>query len=335
MIMQTYRIDRFATLDGLALHERPTLLAGPHEVVVRVHARSLNYRDLLILHQRYPVAAAAGIVPVSDGAGEVAAVGDGVTRFVVGDPVAGSYFPRWQDGPFTLALASEQFGCTRDGMLADAVVASEEAFVKIRDHLSYDEAATLPCAGVTAWAALTAGGAVLTSDTVLTIGTGGVALFALQLAKLAGARVVAVTSTAEKAELLRGHGADVAISSAEHSDWELAVQAATDGRGVDHVVETGGLDTLPRSLASCAAGADLALVAALGTGTLDARALSAPVTIRRLYVGSRTQFETLNRVIAHHGLHPVIGDVFPFAKAREAYAHLEAKRHVGKVVISG
>jgi NADPH:quinone reductase-like Zn-dependent oxidoreductase len=333
--MQAYRLDRFTTLEGLVLGEQPTLLAGPHEVVVRVHARSLNYRDLMILHQRYPLPAAAGIVPVSDGAGEVTAVGEGVTRFVVGDRVAGTYFPRWRNGPFALELAADQFGCTRDGMLAETVVASEEAFVKVPAHLSFDEAATLPCAGVTAWAGLTAGGPVLASDTVLTIGTGGVALFTLQFAKLSGARVIAVTSTAEKAELLRRHGADVAISSAEHADWEVAVRAATDGRGVDHVVETGGLDTLPRSLASCAAGADIALLAGLGAGALDARALGAPVTIRRLYVGSRTQFETMNRAIGHHQLHPVIGRSFPFAEAKEAYAHLEAKRHVGKVVISG
>jgi NADPH:quinone reductase-like Zn-dependent oxidoreductase len=333
--MQAYRLDEFTTIDGLVLHDAPTLLAGPGEVVVRVHARSLNYRDLLIMHQRYPVPAAAGVVPVSDGAGEVTAVGEGVTRLVVGDRVAGTYFPRWHDGPFTLDVAADQFGCTRDGMLARDVMASEQAFVKLPAHLSYEEAATLPCAGVTAWAALTDGRPVRPCDTVLTIGTGGVALFALQFAKLAGARVVAITSTAEKADLLRRHGADVAISSAEQPDWENAVRAATDGRGVDHVVETGGLDTLPRSLASCAAGADLALVAALGTGSLDARALAAPVTIRRLYVGSRAQFEAMNRAIDHHRLQPIIGRTFPFAEAKAAYAHLEAKQHVGKVVISG
>ena len=333
--MQTYRLDRFATLDGLGLHEQPALVAGPHEVVVRIHARSLNYRDLMILHQRYPVPAAAGVVPVSDGAGEVTAVGEGVTRFAVGDRVAGTYFPRWRDGKFALEFAAEQFGCTRDGMLAEAVVAGEEAFVKVPAHLSYEEAATLPCAAVTAWSGVTGGAPVLSSDTVLTIGTGGVALFALQFAKLAGARVIAVTSTTEKAELLRRCGADVAISSAEHPDWEGAVRAAGDGRGVDHVIETGSLDTLPRSLASCAPGANVALIAALGAGALDARALAVPVTIRRLYVGSRTQFEAMNRAIAHHQLHPVVDRAFPFAEAAEAYAHLEAKRHVGKVVISG
>ncbi|MDQ1496316.1 MAG: hypothetical protein QOG69_2799 [Actinomycetota bacterium] len=333
--MQAFQLERFDTLDGLVLGDRPDPTAGPNEVVVRIHARSLNYRDLLILQQRYLVPPTPGIVPVSDGAGEVVAVGDAVTRVAVGDRVAATYFPRWRDGRFALAVAADQFGCTRDGMLAEAVVADEEALVKVPAHLSYDEAATLPCAGVTAWSALNGPRPVQSSDTVLTIGTGGVALFALQFAKLTGARAIAVTSTSAKAELLRRLGADVAINAAEHPEWDLAVRDATDGRGVDYAVETGGLNTLPRSLASCAPEADLALVAALGTGQLDARVLSAPVTIRRRYVGSRTHFEAMNETISGHELRPVIDRSFAFADAKEAYAHFAAKRHVGKVVISG
>ncbi|AWS42915.1 NAD(P)-dependent alcohol dehydrogenase [Streptosporangium sp. 'caverna'] len=331
--MRAYQLDRFESLDGLVLRDREMPQPGPGEAVVRIHARSLNYRDLLIMHRRYPVPGTAGVVPVSDGAGEVVAVGEGVTRVAVGDRVAATYFPRWRDGRFAVEMAAEQFGCTRDGMLAEFAVADQEALVTIPAHLSYEEASTLPCAGVMAWSALTGLRPVLPSETVLTIGSGGVALFALQFATLFGARVIAVTSSESKAELLKRHGASVVVNSSRSPDWERAVRDATDGRGVDHVVETGGLDTLPRSLASCGADAHLALVAALGAGTLDAPALGAPATIRRLYVGSRASFEAMNRAIAHHTLRPVIGSVFPFDEAKDAYTHFAAKQHVGKVVI--
>jgi NADPH:quinone reductase-like Zn-dependent oxidoreductase len=331
--MRAYQLDRFESPDGLVLRDRAVPQPGPGEAVVRIHARSLNYRDLLIMHKRYPVPGTVGVVPVSDGAGEVVAVGEGVTRVAVGDRVAATYFPRWRDGRFALELVLEQFGCTRDGMLAEFMVTDQEALVSIPAHLSFEEAATLPCAGVTAWSALTGPRPVLPSDTVLTIGSGGVALFALQFATLLGARVIAVTSSESKAALLKQYGADVVVNSAQYPAWESAVREATNGRGVDHVVETGAIDTLPRSLASCAADGHIALVAALGAGTLDAKALSAPTTIRRLYVGSRASFETMNRAIAHHTLRPVIGRVFPFDEAKDAYTYFAAKHHVGKVVI--
>ncbi|WCB95159.1 zinc containing alcohol dehydrogenase superfamily protein [Baekduia alba] len=333
--MKAFTLQQLGSLDGLVLGERPEPAAtGPTDVVVRVRARSLNYRDLLILQQRYLVPPVAGVVPVSDGAGDVVAVGADVTRVAVGDRVAATYFPRWRDGRFAVALAAEQFGCTRDGMLAEAVVADEQALVKLPAHLSYAEAAALPCAGVTAWAAVNGPRTVAAFDTVLTIGTGGVALFALQFAKLAGARVVAVTSTAAKAQLLRELGADVAIASSEHPAWDQAVLAETGGVGVDHVVETGGPDSLPRSLACCRPEGDVALLAALGDVQLDARLLSAPVTLRRHYVGSRAHFEAMNAAIARHALRPVLDRTFALEDARAAYAHLEARRHVGKVVIA-
>ena len=331
--MLAYQLDRFESLDGLIRHDREVPRPGPREAIVRIRARSLNYRDLLIVNKRYPVPGRSGVVPVSDGAGEVVAVGEGVTRVAVGDRVAATYFPRWRDGRFALEMVAEQFGCTRDGMLAEFVVADEEALVTVPAHLSYEEASTLPCAGVTAWSALTGSRPVLASDTVLTIGSGGVALFALQFATLFGARVIAVTSSESKAALLKQHGADTVVNSAQHPDWEREVRDATGGRGVDHVVETGAIDTLPRSLASCAADAHIALLAALGDGALDAKALSAPVTMRRIYVGSRAGFEAMNRAIGHHMLRPVIGRVFPFDEAKDAYAHFAAKQHVGKVVI--
>ncbi|WP_445229782.1 zinc-dependent alcohol dehydrogenase family protein [Duganella rhizosphaerae] len=332
--MQTYELQQFGTFDGLIQHERPTPQAGAGQILVKVHARSLNFRDLLIVKQRYAVPARAGVVPLSDGAGEVVALGAGVTTFALGDRVTATYFPLWQDGRLNVLMGADQFGCTRDGMLAEYVLLDASSAVKLPAHLSFNEACTLPCAGVTAWNALVGGRALAPGDVVLTIGTGGVALFALQFAKLFGARVVAVTSSEQKAALLRGMGADEVVNRTVHADWATEVRKLTQGRGVDHVVETGSIETLPHSLAACAANAELALVAALGEGYLNASALRGLVTIRRVFVGSKASFETMNRAISQHQLHPVIDSVFPFAEARLAYAHFEAKQHVGKVVIA-
>jgi NADPH:quinone reductase-like Zn-dependent oxidoreductase len=322
-----------ASTDLSRLSSRPPQ-PGPGEAVVQIEARSLNYRDALILDNHYAVPARAGVVPISDGAGVVTAVGEGVTCVAPADRVCATYFPRWLDGEFTLAAAAEQFGCTRDGMLAELALVPAGALVKVPDHLSSEEACALPCAAVTAWAALTEPRRPLPSETVLTIGTGGVALFALQFAKLLGARVIAITSRANRVDLLERHGADAVIDSTARGDWEQAVRELTDGRGVDYVVETGSAETLPRSLASCAPQGHVALVAALGVSNLDTRALAAPVTIRRSYVGSRGHFEAMNRAIAQHRLRPVVDEIFSFERTKEAYEHFLAKRHIGKVVIT-
>jgi NADPH:quinone reductase-like Zn-dependent oxidoreductase len=332
--MRAYRIGTFGDVAGITASEEPEPAPGPGQVLVRLHARSLNRRDLLILDQRYPVSAHQGVVPVSDGAGTVQAVGDGVRAVEVGDQVTAAYFPRWRDGRFRTEFAQEQFGCTRDGMLADCVVAEETALVKIPPHLSFEEAATLPCAALTAWSALTGPRPVLPGETVLTIGTGGVALFAVQFARLMGARVAAVTSSEDKAAVLRELGAHIVVNRTAWPEWEKAVRTLTDG-GVDHVVETGALDTLPRSVASCAPDGQVALAAVLGTGTLDARVLGAPVTVRRFYVGSRAALEAMIGAIGVHRLRPVISATFPLGDAREAYRHLASGLPVGKIVIGG
>ncbi len=331
--MAAYTLDRFGDLDGLVRHEQDELTPGPTEVLLRLYARSLNYRDLLILNGQYPVPAREGVVALSDGAGEVTAIGSAVTKFEIGDRVTATYFPRWTDGSFTMPLAMEQFGCTRDGMLAEFVLADEHALVRIPGHLSFEQAATLPCAALTAWSALTGPRRLLAGETVLTIGTGGVAMFALQFAKLHGARVLALTSSPDKEKLLRQHGADEVVNRLEHGDWETTVRELTDGRGVDHVVETGNAETLPRSLMSCADEGEVALAAALGLANLSTTALSGAITLRRYYVGSRTNFEAMNAAIAHHELIPVIDTVFAFDDARQAYEHYAARRHVGKIVI--
>jgi NADPH:quinone reductase-like Zn-dependent oxidoreductase len=332
--MHAYRLQGLGSMDGLHSQDEDTPQPGHGEVLVRVRARSLNFRDLLILQQRYAFPARPGVVPLSDGAGVVVAFGPGVASLKLGDRVAATYFPKWQSGRLDMQLALEQFGCSRDGMLADHVVAEASALVPIPGHLSFEQACTLPCAAVTAWNALVGGPPVTPGDTVLTIGTGGVALFAVQFAKLLGMRVVALTSSAHKAALLRSLGADEVVDRQVHAHWSSEVRRLTRGAGVDHVVETGAIDSLPQSLASCAANAEIALVAALGQGSLDAAALRGLVTIRRVFVGSRASFEVMNRAIAQHGLTPVIDRVFAFGEARSAYEHFADQRHVGKVVIA-
>jgi NADPH:quinone reductase-like Zn-dependent oxidoreductase len=326
-------LDAFGALDGVVAREDPTPSVGAHDVLVRVGARSLNYRDLLILRRRYALPGTPGIVPLSDGAGEVVEVGAGVSRVAVGDRVAATYFPRWRGGLIEPEFGMDQFGCTRDGMLADFVLTDEQALVKIPAHLSFVEAATLPCAAVTAWSALNGPRRVLPGETVLTIGTGGVALFALQFAKLFGARTVAITSSPTKVERLKALGADDVIDRTQNAEWHSAVRGLTGGRGVDHVVETGSVETLPKSLAACAWNAEVAVLALL-QGAIDVSTMRGLFNARRLFVGSRATFEAMNRAIEQHQLRPVVDRVFAFDDARTAYEHFDGKRHVGKVIIA-
>jgi NADPH:quinone reductase-like Zn-dependent oxidoreductase len=334
--MKAYRIEKLGDTDGLVLGERDEPTPGPNEVLVRVRAASLNRRDLMILARTYPLPSKPGVVPVSDGAGEVVAVGQSVRRVTIGDRVTGTYFVRWLDGRLTLELLA-QYGCSVDGMLAEYVRLHEDSVVHIPAHLSFEEAATLPCAAVTAWSALTGPRPVVAGETVLTLGTGAVALFAVQLAKLLGACVIAITSSENKAETLTTLGADEVVNSTATPDWDQAVLELTGRRGVDHVVETIGAATLARSITSAAFNSEIALIGSFGDwATFDGRALGGRfVTIRRTTVGSRAAFEAMNHVIAQHGLRPVIDRVFPFSQAKDAYGHLEACRHVGKVVIAG
>ena len=257
--MKAYHISEATGLNGLTSSDAPTPTPGPNEALVRIHARSVNFRDLLLLHGRYPVPARPGIIALSDGAGTVVAVGERVTRIKIGDRVATSYFPRWIAGRLSLDFVFDQFGATRNGVLAEYLAAPEDALVHLPSHLSFEEGAALPCAGVTAWSSLTGPRPVLPGETVLTIGTGGVALFALQFARTFGAEVIALTSSEEKTRRLRDLGATHVINYKTHPDWETVVREQTSGRGVDHIVETGGADTLPRSLASAAVDGQVAL----------------------------------------------------------------------------
>jgi len=336
--MKAYRIDRFGSVDGIVLRSSDDPRPGLSEVLMRVCASSLNYRDLMVLKGGGRGPTKLGVVPLSDGAGEVAAIGDGVTRVKIGDRIAGCFHPWWFGGPIKPDYLTDRLGANLDGMLAEYAVLSEEALVHVPSHLSFEEAATLPCAAVTAWVALTGNRRITAGDTVLTQGSGGVSVFALQFAKILGARVIATTSTAEKAERLRGLGASEVINYTETADWDEKARELTDGRGVDCVVEIGGPGTIAKSLKALAVGGHISLIGASlsrsGTGLDPLLLTGRGITLGSISVGSRTDFEAMNRAIAIHRLHPVVDRIFPFAEAKAAYCHFEGRGHFGKVVIT-
>ena len=333
--MKSYRASLGGGIDGIVMRDEPIPTPGPHQILVAVRAVSLNARELSILQGYYPLPVKPDLIPVSDGAGEVVAVGDGVTRVKVGDRIAAAIFPRWIDGPFGMDFAA-QLGGSLDGMLSEYALLSEDAAVHIPAHLSYEEAATLPCAAVTAWNAISGGAPLLPGQTVLTLGSGGVSLFALQLAKLFGARVIATTSSDSKAERLLALGADAVIDYRKVPDWYARVRELNGGRGVDVVVEVGGAGTLEQSLKAVAFSGQISQVGWLdkSTSSISIAAISATVTnIRRIAVGSRAQFLAMNNAIAMHGLRPVIDSVFTFEDAIGAFRHYARGDSFGKIVI--
>src|ERR1700688_189014 len=336
--MRAYRIDRFGSVDGVVLGTRDDPRPGTREILLRVRATSLNYRDLMALKGGGRGPTKLGVVPLSDGAGEVAAVGDGVSRFAVGDKVIGCFHPHWFGGPIKADYLTDRLGANLDGMLAEYAVVSEEAAVATPSHLSFEEAGTLPCAAVTAVVALTGHRRVTAGDTVLIQGSGGVAVFALQFAQVLGARVIATTSTAEKAERLKALGASDVINYTETPDWDEKARELTDGRGVDCVVEIGGPGTIAMSLKALAVGGHVSLIggslSVSGTGLDPLLLTGRGITLGSISVGSRTDFEAMNRAIALHRLRPVIDRVFPFADARDAYRYFESRAHFGQVVIT-
>ncbi|WP_082107157.1 zinc-dependent alcohol dehydrogenase family protein [Chromobacterium vaccinii] len=334
--MQGYRFSRFGSLDHLARHDEPMPTPGRGEALVRVRASSLNYRDLALLSGQYPMSWRDGLVPLSDGAGEIVALGEGCNRFQPGDRVCNTFFPQWFGGPFPPAEAARQYGSNQDGWLCEYKVVSEEALVRVPDHLGWAEAATLPCAALTAWTALTGPQPVKAGDTVLVQGSGGVSLFALQLAKAMGARVIATTSGADKAARLKALGADEAIDYLAEPEWGARARELNGGLGVDLVVEVGGKGTLEQSLAAVAPGGEIAVIGFLADGAAELdfmRYFLSGATLRRIAVGHREGMEAMLRAIARHQLRPVVDRVFPFGDARAAWEHFLARRHFGKVAI--
>jgi NADPH:quinone reductase-like Zn-dependent oxidoreductase len=303
-------------------------------VLVRIKAASLNYRDLLVAKGLYSRNLPLPLIPLSDASGEVAEVGPGVSRVRPGDRVAGIFMQAWIDGEPTEAKAKSALGGAIGGVLAEAVVFDQEGVVPIPEHLSYEEAATLPCAAVTAWHALIVSGRVRAGETVLVQGTGGVSIFALQFARLSGARVIATSSHDEKLERARQLGASDGINYKTTPDWDARARELTGGAGVDHVIEVGGAGTLPKSLKAVRMGGHIPLIGILTGGEFNPTPLlMKSVRLQGIFVGSRAMFEAMNRAIALHRLRPVVDRIFPFDEAPEALRHLERGAHFGKVVI--
>jgi len=333
--MRVYELREAKGIDSLLLTERPDPKPGPGQVLVRMRAASLNYRDLVVVTGGYGASLPLPIVPLSDGAGEVVATGEGVTRFQAGDRVAGIFMQRWISGEITEEAAASALGGAIDGVLAEFVVFDQEGLVRVPEHLSWEEAACLPCAAVTAWNALFESGHLRPGDTVLTLGTGGVSIFALQLARLAGATVVATTGSDAKAERLRQLGAAEVINYRSTPEWAKAVRAATGGRGVDQVIEVGGAATLEQSLRAVRRGGLISFIGRVaGPGEFNPNWIFLKsVRVQGIYVGSREMFEAMNRALAAGRLRPVVDRVFAFEEAREALRYLASGAHFGKISI--
>lgn len=323
-------------LDSLALVERPDPRPGPGQVLVRLRAASLNYRDLLMVEGKYNPKQKLPLIPCSDGAGEVVDAGEGVTRVRPGDRVSTLFAQKWIAGTPTREKLRSTLGGPLDGTLAELAVFDQEAVVHTPAHLSDEEAATLPCAALTAWSALVTAGGVTAGDTVLVQGTGGVSLFALQFAKALGARVIATSSQDEKLARAREMGAAEGINYREVPEWGVRAKELAGGEGVDHVVEVGGAGTLQQSLKALRFGGTVSLIGNLaGTRAeiLLTQIFMQNIRVNGILVGHRESFEAMNRAIALHGLRPVIDRAFPLEEAPAAFRHMAAGDHFGKIVV--
>jgi NADPH:quinone reductase-like Zn-dependent oxidoreductase len=334
--MQAYELQSFG-FDSLKLVDRPQPAIGPGQVLLKMRAFSLNYRDLMIAKGTYNPKLRLPAIPLSDGVGEVVQTGEGVSRVKAGDRVAGAFMPKWVSGEITDAAGRSALGGGGSaGMLAEFVAISEEGVVHVPDHLSDEEGATLPCAAVTAWHALLGEGNLKAGDTVLVQGTGGVSIFALQLAKLHGARVIATSSRDDKLARALQLGATDGINYVAAPKWDERVRELTGGAGVDYVVEVGGAGTLAQSMKAVKSGGQISLIGVLTGGAGQVNPL--PILMRNIrvqgiFVGSREMFEAMNRAITLNQLKPVVDRVFPFSDAVAAYRYMESAAHFGKVAI--
>ncbi|KQT01670.1 alcohol dehydrogenase [Rhizobium sp. Leaf391] len=329
--MRVYRHTQLGDMDTLKIHHEALPEVGAGQVLVRVQASSLNFRDIIIAQGHYPFGIVENHVPLSDGAGVIEATGDGVRRFAVGDRVMSNFFPNWFGG--RIPPHREQYQAEQDGWLTEYRLIGAEALTTVPDHLTFEEASALPCAALTAWSAVLGVGP---GDTVLTLGTGGVSLSAIQFAKALGARVIATTSSGDKFEKLTGLGADALINYRETPDWHKAVRDLTGGLGADRIVEVGGPATIAQSVRSIREGGQVSIVGALG---LEGEAIDimklffSQATYKVISVGSRSDLEEMNRAVAAHKIRPVIDSVFAFEDAQSAYKRLASRSVFGKVVI--
>jgi NADPH:quinone reductase-like Zn-dependent oxidoreductase len=331
--MKRYEIVSPDGIDALVLSESETTSPGPGQVLINIKASCINYRDLMTVKDPGPRGIPYPRVPNSDGAGEVIEVGAGVTRFKAGDRVAGIFMQRWIGGPISADAMASALGGAIDGVLTDYVVLDQAGLVAVPDHMTWEEASTLPCAAVTAWHALVELG-MCAGETVLLLGTGGVSIFALQFAVMHGARVIITSSSDEKLARAKKMGAWQTINYRDTPDWEKAVMEMTDGQGVDRVVEVGGAGTLQKSIDAVKFGGTVSLIGVLTLGEINpVHVMRKSVRLQGIYVGNRVMFERMNAAISVHQLRPVIDRTFDFEDARAAYHHMEAAGHFGKIVI--
>ncbi|HXC95775.1 MAG TPA: NAD(P)-dependent alcohol dehydrogenase [Edaphobacter sp.] len=339
--MKAYPIQQFG-VDHLGKMELPMLQIAPGMVLIRVHAVSLNYRDLMMVEGRYNPKMTLPRIPCSDGAGEVVAVGEGVSRVRLGDRVCGVFMQRWIDGGLTAEKSKGALGGDADGMLAEYALLSEDGVVRFPDHLTFEEAATLPCAAVTAWNALNHAGEpaspAVGGETIVIQGTGGVSLFALQFGKLMGTRVIGTSSSDQKLARASSLGLSAGCNYKERPDWSKWVSEQTGGKGADRIVEVGGAGTFGQSLRAACVGGVVAQIGVLSGGAVSEPLALTPILHKQLrvqgiYVGSRIMFEEMNATIEKERMHPVIDRVFDFDQAREAFIYMKSASHFGKIVI--
>lgn len=335
--MRAFELQREFGFDNLRIVKRPEPVPGPGEALVRVRAVSLNYRDLLTIQGLYNPRQALPLIPASDGAGVVVGVGPGVTRVRTGDRVAAIFAQGWLSGPPSREkLASTTLGGPLDGMLAELAVFREDGLVQVPGHLNDVEAATLPCAAVTAWSALVRHGSVKAGDKVLILGTGGVSVFALQFARFLGAEVIVTSSSDEKLERAKALGAAHGINYKQDPAWSKRVRELTGGEGVDHVIEVGGVSTLTQSMRAVRMGGHISLIGVLGGVEAPVNLtpiLMQDIRLQGVIVGPRDAFLEMNRAIQLHALHPVVDRVFPFEETGEAMRYMASGSHFGKVCI--
>ncbi|MBX2812906.1 MAG: NAD(P)-dependent alcohol dehydrogenase [Myxococcales bacterium] len=334
--MKKYQIEAGQGFDGLQLSELSSSSLAADEVRVHVRAVSLNFRDLLVAWGKYPGIRSGAFVPCSDGAGEVVEVGSAVREFSVGDRVMASFFPNWFSGPPSRAKIEGALGAERDGMLAQEVVLPGKSWVRVPHHLSYEEAATIPCVGTTAWNALFGGLRTTEPKQVLLLGTGGVSVMGLQLAQAAGWKTFITSSSDDKLKKARSHGAHKTINYAKYPDWEEQVKESA-GEGVDLVLEVGGAKTLPKSMASTRMGGEIVIIGGVTgfarEGISPGRLLFDAMCVRGVFVGSRDMLQEVCAFIEEKQIHPVVHKTFAFEEAPDAYRYVQSGQHFGKVVI--
>jgi NADPH:quinone reductase-like Zn-dependent oxidoreductase len=336
--MRAYQLPKGgAGIEALVIIERPHPKAAYRQILVKVKACSLNFRDLAIARGSYRMPVRENIIPLSDGAGEVAEIGPGVTKFKVGDRVAGNFFQRWNGGEPAADVHKSALGGGIDGMLADYAVLEEDGAVKIPPHLSLEEGATLPCAAVTVWNAIMEHAKLKAGDTLLLQGTGGVSIFGLQFARGMGVRAIITSSSDEKLKRAEALGAALGVNYKTSPDWEKAAMEFTGGIGVDHVVEVGGAATLSRSFGAIRVGGKVTLIGGLSGGATELNPgliFARRANVQGISVGSTQMFEAMNRAIEFNAIKPVIDKVFAFNDAQAAYRHMAAGAHFGKIVIA-